>query len=236
MTPPDVTPDRLAARARKDLATLRHHDVPTVRSVRQRYSRLLKEQPAHAVVEFALALSTGGCWEERLIAYEVVAAHRAAAASLNERHVAWMAKGLEDWGTVDLFGVTILGPAWREGQVSDTTIDRLARSTDRWRRRLALVATVPLNSRARGASEEGDARRTLRVCRQLLADRDDTVVKALSWALRELAKRDPTAVRVFVDAHAGRVAARVLREVSNKLRTGLKTPRRQSGVVLIFSA
>jgi hypothetical protein len=41
---------------------------------------------------------------------------------------------------------------------------------------------------------------------------------------------------VFVDAHAGRVAARVRREVSNKLRTGLKTPRRQSGVVLIFSA
>ena len=127
--PHDLAPDRLAARARKDLATLRHHDVPTVRSVRRRYSKLLKEQPAHAVVEFALALSAGGCWEERLIAYEVVAAHRAAAASLNERQVAWMAKGLEDWGTVDLFGVTILGPAWREGQVSDTD-DRSSRAID----------------------------------------------------------------------------------------------------------
>jgi hypothetical protein len=237
MRPPDVTPDRLAARARKDLATLRHHDVPTVRSVRRRYSKLLKERPAHAVVEFALALSAGGCWEERLIAYEVVAAHRAAAASLNERQVAGMAKGLEDWGTVDLFGVTILGPAWREGQVSDTTIDRLARST-------GSLASSPrprrhrstLNSKARGASEGGDARRTPASAGNLLADRDDMVVKALSWALRELAKRDPTAVRVFVDAHDGRVAARVLREVSSKLRTGLKTPRRQSGVVLIFSA
>jgi 3-methyladenine DNA glycosylase AlkD len=235
-SPPEVAPDRLAARARKDLGDLAHRDVPTVRSVRRRYSKLLKGQPAHAVIEFALALSADGCWEERLIAYEVVAAHRPAAVSLNQRHVARMAKGLADWGTVDLFGVTILGPAWRDGRVSDTTIDRLARSSDRWRRRLALVATVPLNSKARGAAEGGDARRTLRICRQLLADRDDMVVKALSWALRELGKRDPTAVKVFVAAHDGRVAARVCREVGNKLRTGLKTPRRQSGVVLIFSA
>jgi len=238
MTPPrpGVAPSRLAARARKDLAKLTHHDVPMVRSVRRRYSNLLKGQPARAVIGFAIELADGGDWPERLIAYEVVAAHRAAAASLGERHVARMANGLADWGTVDLFGVTILGPAWRDGRVSDTTIDRLARSTDRWRRRLALVATVPLNSKARGAADGGDARRTLRVCRQLLADRDDMVVKALSWALRELAKRDPTAVRVFVATHDGRVAARVRREVSNKLRTGLKTPRRQSGVVLIFSA
>ena len=145
MTPRVVAPGRLAARARKDLADLTHHDVPMVRSVRRRYSNVLKGQPANAAIEFALALSDGGGWPERLIAYEVVAAHRAAAATLNERHVARMAKGLADWATVDLFGVTILGPAWRDRRVPDTTIDRLARSTDRWRRRLALVATVPLN-------------------------------------------------------------------------------------------
>ena len=220
-------PTWLAVQARRDLARLARHDTPTVRSVRQRYSKLLRSEPAAAVLEFALALLATKRWQERMIAWEVIASHPAAPAALDERLVARMSKGLAVWGTVDLFGVTILGPAWRDGRVSDATLQRFARSPDRWRRRLALVATVPLNSLARGGKPGGDARRTLRMCRQLLADRDDMVVKALSWALRELAKRDPAVVEEFVAKNNARLAPRVRREVSNKLRTGLKTPGRQ---------
>jgi len=86
------------------------------------------------------------------------------------------------------------------------------------------VSTVPLNSRARGGG--GDTARTVAVCRTLVGDRDDMVVKAMSWALRELAKRDPSAARRFLTAHRKELAARVLREVGNKLATGLKNPRR----------
>jgi 3-methyladenine DNA glycosylase AlkD len=55
------------------------------------------------------------------------------------------------------------------------------------------------------------------------------VVKALSWALREAAKRDPKAVQRFVAEHKSILAARVLREVDNKIRTGLKNPKRRGG-------
>jgi len=51
------------------------------------------------------------------------------------------------------------------------------------------------------------------------------VVKALSWALREIAKKHPEQVRTFLATHKRTLAARVTREVNNKLRTGLKTPR-----------
>jgi 3-methyladenine DNA glycosylase AlkD len=51
------------------------------------------------------------------------------------------------------------------------------------------------------------------------------VVKAMSWALRELSKRDPKTVGRFLDEHEGVLAARVVREVRNKLSTGLKNPR-----------
>jgi 3-methyladenine DNA glycosylase AlkD len=50
------------------------------------------------------------------------------------------------------------------------------------------------------------------------------VVKALSWALRALAKNDASAVRSFLDLHSDSLAPRILREVGNKLRTGLKHP------------
>ncbi|HEY1305637.1 MAG TPA: DNA alkylation repair protein [Vicinamibacterales bacterium] len=136
-----------------------------------------------------------------------------------------MAAGLSDWGSVDLFGVTIAGPAWREGRISDRHVMRWARSKDRWRRRLSLVATVPLNSRARGGA--GDPARTLAVCRLLADDRDDMVVKALSWALRELSKRDAGCVKEFLRTEDQRLAARVRREVRAKLETGRKVRPRK---------
>jgi 3-methyladenine DNA glycosylase AlkD len=52
------------------------------------------------------------------------------------------------------------------------------------------------------------------------------VVKALSWALRVLSVRDPDAVRVYVASRKGKLPALALREVRNKLETGLKNPRR----------
>jgi 3-methyladenine DNA glycosylase AlkD len=62
------------------------------------------------------------------------------------------------------------------------------------------------------------------VCRLLVADHEDMVVKALSWALRELVVHDPQAVGAFLEEHEGVLAARVKREVRNKLMTGLKNP------------
>ena len=87
------------------------------------------------------------------------------------------------------------------------------------------MSTVPLNSKSRGG--EGDPKRTLEVCRLLEGDRDLMVVKALSWALRELAKRDPRAVREYITTRKDVLPALVLREVKNKLRTGLKNPKKR---------
>jgi 3-methyladenine DNA glycosylase AlkD len=58
----------------------------------------------------------------------------------------------------------------------------------------------------------------------LAGDHEDMVVKALSWALRELVPHDPEAVRAFLADYDPVLAARVKREVSNKLETGLKNP------------
>ena len=46
--------------------------------------------------------------------------------------------------------------------------------------------------------------------------------KALSWALRELAKREKELVRYFVEKYKDRMHKRVYREVTNKLEKGTK--------------
>ena len=110
------------------------------------------------------------------------------------------------------------------GLVPDRLFDRWASSPNLWLRRAVLVSTVALNRPAEGGRV--DAARTLAICERLVDDREDMVVKALSWALRELGRQDEPPVRRFLARHEARLASRVRREVGNKLRTGLKNPRR----------
>ena len=139
-----------------------------------------------------------------------------------QRKLEALGKGINSWSTVDAFARTLSGPAWRDGLIEDTSIREWAQSADRWWRRAALVSTVALNMRARGSV--GDIPKTIAICQMLVDDHEDMVVKALSWALRELVVHDPSAVQHFLDRNREQLAARVKREVGNKLRTGLKNP------------
>ena len=196
----------------------------SIRALRREFSKRLAKSPPRFVVEVALLLLDKHTMEHRFVAYELVCHHRAALTSLGEKDIRLFGSGIGSWGSVDMFACYLAGPAWRENQVSDQLIHSWARSRNRWWRRAALVSTVPLNSKARGGS--GDTPRTLEVCASLVADRDDMVVKAMSWAVREVARQNPSAAMKFVDAHRDRLAPRVLREVNNKLATGLKNPKR----------
>ena len=131
---------------------------------------------------------------------------------------------MDSWGSVDMFA-TLAGPAWREGQISDARVLRWTRSKIRWWRRAALVCTVFLNRKSQGGF--GDTPRTLAVCERLVKDRDDMVVKGMSWALRELIATDRRAVERFLQKHEPALAGRVKREVRNKLITGVKNPRKR---------
>jgi 3-methyladenine DNA glycosylase AlkD len=195
-----------------------------IRRLRRKYSNVIAKWAPGDVTQLAMRLVESGGFIKRFVAYELVSEHPEALASLDEKLTERLGRGLDSWGSVDTFALYLSGQAWREGQIKDAVVHRWVRSGDRWWRRAALVSTVPLNSKARGG--RGDSARTLEVCELLVADRDDMVVKALSWALRELSKRDSGCVRRFLAKHKQQLAPRVVREVTNKLSTGLKNPRK----------
>jgi 3-methyladenine DNA glycosylase AlkD len=205
------------------LRALPNGKTATVRALRREYSKRLAKEPPILVRDIVSELLREPEFLCRFLAYELLTHHRVALQSLAANDLKRLGRGIASWEAVDTFACYISGPAWRERQAPDRVIFDWARSPDRWWRRAALVSTVPLNNKARGGT--GDAARTLAVCRLLIADSDDMVVKAMSWALRELAKRDPRAVRAFLKEHKSILAKRVLREVRNKLTTGLKNPR-----------
>jgi len=205
-----------------ELGALAQRNVEALRSVRRKFSQQLADAAPEKIIKLArLILPHPGI--PRFVAYELIQHHKAALQSLTPAILEELGAGNSTWDEVDSFACYLSGPVWRERQVPDKLIERWARSEDRWWRRTAVVSTVPLNNKARGGS--GDTERTLLICRMLVEDRDDMVVKALSWALRELSKRDLDAVRKFLDENEHALTPRVIREVKNRLQTGLKNPR-----------
>lgn len=217
--------ESLAADIADRLTRLADRTTATVRRLRVDVSREIAGAAPGDVLALAERLIGDGRSDvRRFVAYELVAYHRGAMAALGVRDVERLGAGMASWPAVDTFSCYVAGPAWREGRLRDAAIARWARSPDRWWRRAALASTVALNCRARGG--RGDPARTLTVCAMLVADREPMVWKALSWSLRELAKREPDAVRRFIAEHEAALGRPVLREVRTKLEIGRKAARR----------
>lgn len=211
-----VDPQATAARISAEIDALPTRSTEPVRAVRTAWTRALAAQTGPAVLAVARALHPSHRWP----AEELIRHHRGAFARFADDLAVEFAEGLDSWWTVDAYGTTLAGPAWAAAQIPDARIWAWARSPDRWLRRLSLVCTIGLNRKAADP-------RTLELCAHHAEDRDDMVVKAVSWALRFMSQRDPEPVRGFLASDGERLAPRVRREVGHKLETGLKAPRRR---------
>jgi len=216
-------PAAVAAEIDRAVRALPARNAPSIDRLRKAFSKRLEACPGAFVLDVGRALTTGYGYRSG-ICYELIRNHRDAFGRLGRDELEELGHGINSWGSTDSFARHLAGPAWVRGQIGLDDVTAWAGSSDRWWRRAALVATVGLNSRVSGGT--GDATRTLAVCRILVDDRDDMVVKAMSWSLRELIVWEREAVVDFLDEHGERLAARVAREVRNKLETGLKNPRR----------
>ncbi len=214
----------IAAEIHNRLQSLPVRNALNVYGVRRAFSRILRKEDGRLVIKVARELRFE--YGYRGVPYKLILAHHEAFALLGERELEELGQGLDSWGSVDSFARTLSGPAWRDGLIGDGVILKWARSQDKWWRRAALVSTVALNVRSQGG--RGDVPRTLKVCRLLAGDHEDMVEKALSWALRELVVHDAGAVKDFIAEHEATLGSLVKREVGNKLRTGLKSPRRRA--------
>ena len=215
-----MKPKKLAKEIIRTLESLPEMRTAPMRRVRRAYSKQLRLESAEFIL--TLAHSIIGEGKHRWIAYELIRNHSAAFRSLNNERLKTLGEGINSWSTVDSFARTLSGPAWRDGLIAIDIIREWARSPDRWWRRAALVSTVALNMRSHGG--KGDVFATLAICEMLVDDGDDMVVKALSWALRELIVHDHRVVRNFLAKYDQVLASRIKREVTNKLETGLKNP------------
>ncbi len=191
-----------------------------LRQVSKGLKEITSEWPWKEKIALLKELVETQVFECQQLAYVFISTNKKIWNFLTRADIIDLGQNMDNWATVDGYCMYVIGHAWRKGMFDDEYFKNLLKSQDVWQRRIPVVATIPLNSKAQGGS--GDAKRTLDICRLVVEDYDDMIVKALSWALRELAKRDKEEVQNFIDRYDEVLHQKVLREVTNKLVFGKK--------------
>ncbi len=111
-------------------------------------------------------------------------------------------KYIRNWDGVDDSAPYIVGPYLlnRDKKI----LHELACSQNLWDRRIAIVATWWF-------IRQGQPATTLKIARTLLADDEDLIHKATGWMLREVGKRDLSALKSFLRVHAHKMPRTALR-------------------------
>jgi 3-methyladenine DNA glycosylase AlkD len=97
------------------------------------------------------------------------------------------------WDTVDGFGSTAVSPLCWYYDAADVVLS-WSNSSNIWLNRAAI-------QHQRGWKRQTDVPFVLSICDAHSTQREFFVAKAIGWALRDLARLDPTAVRRFLKAH-----------------------------------
>lgn len=194
---------------------------PVYRNILKKWLSELKDLPTEDWFGLTKSLVQTNIFECNQFAYELLWKNKDALRLIRLNHVVELGQNIDNWASVDTLALMVTGWAWRKNQIGDEDVISWLNSENRWWRRLAIVSTIPLNLKSRGG--KGDVKRTLMICEKVVDDRDDMIVKALSWALRELSKSNRPAVIGFMDSYNDRLANRIRKEVINKLETGKKS-------------
>ena len=117
-------------------------------------------------------------------------------------HVEFLIVTKSWWDTVDGLGSVAVSPLTDKFGCAKL-IERWNKSENMWLNRAAI-------QHQRGRRYETDIRLVLRYCHEHSDSKEFFIVKAIGWALRDIARMNPKAVREFLRAHPdlGRVATR----------------------------
>jgi len=114
-------------------------------------------------------------------------------------------KWINNWDLVDLSAPHIIGGYLVSNNKEKKILERLARSSSLWERRIAVLATFAF-------IRSGDYKEVFKIAEMLLNDEHDLIHKAVGWMLRECGKRCGRDVEIlFLEKHYREMPRTMLR-------------------------
>ena len=192
-----------AQRYMKDVAPFLGVRTPERRSIVKKISHEMKSPTSDE-----LALTARALWmlEERefqYAAYDLIQIHiDVANEHFLEDHVEFLITHKSWWDTVDGLGNAAVSPL-TDKFGCEKLIEKWNKSSNIWLVRSAI-------QHQRGRRFETDTQLILRYCHEHADSDEFFIVKAIGWALRDIARISPREVRAFLKSHPdlGRVAVR----------------------------
>lgn len=197
--------------------------VPMLRQLARDWKQAHPQIDRESLMALVDALWQATSQEERVLAVELLEAYRRWIPTLDQENFDRWRRQCSNWALTDPLGSRVLGPWIMAAQEERLPyLETLIGDPDLWSRRLALVASIAVNRRRRGPTIPD---LTLALIDRVKAERDPMMSKAVSWALRGMIPRHRDRVAAYLAINQETLAAQVLREVNNKLHTGLKSGR-----------
>ncbi len=200
--------------------------VPKLRKIAKTWYQAHKEIARDDVFDLVDALWTDGSREERAIAFHLLEHYSRWAPDLAQAYFDRWRRDLDSWVETDSLGWMLA--LWLMGD-PDTRMDyvwELIADEDVWSRRLALVPLARIN---RGKMRDTFPDLTLQLVDRVKEERHPMITKVVSWVLREMTKTHRDRVAAYLEENRDTLAKHVIREVSNKLLTGLKSGKGTKG-------
>jgi 3-methyladenine DNA glycosylase AlkD len=166
--------------------------------------------PLDDILKIADRLWRRGTIEERSLAILIISKFKRKLERRHWSHFDGWVNTLTNWAETDGLCIYIFAPLLTEQPGLVPKLKPWTRSPNRWRRRAAAVALVPL---ARHGEQHEAA---FDICDRLGKVRDDLVEKAIGWLLKEMSRTEPVAVTDYLIANIERLSRTTVRYACEK--------------------
>jgi 3-methyladenine DNA glycosylase AlkD len=193
--------------------------VPVLRKIAKDWLKKNKDIGDDDWLDLVQALWQQPIFEMRSLTLELLMANKNYLKNFDwKRGELWL-KDINNWSHCDFLSTQIFGFLVLKKKSHLPKLKSYLKKKGKWFRRSAIVSLIQL---IRQKEIKGGV--VLKMIDQIADDKDPMIQKAISWVLREMVRAGARKeVEKYVNQNRNRLTGYVVREVTNKLQTGLKS-------------
>lgn len=193
--------------------------VPVLRKIAKRLATKLKKDSSSQILTLTRSLYQADSFEERQLASYFLTNCPQAIETLSTKDFDFFIKQVDNWAVSDALSHVLGRWFLKKPKQATSYLGRLVKDRNLWARRQALVVSFYINFYQ---NQVDYSHLPLKFVEETKQEKHPMIVKAISWALRGLAKHQPKKLEKYLKSKGDSLPALARREAIKKLKTGKK--------------